>query len=82
MKVLAALTAPSLPSPVWHIGLAAPHWPGSDLQALALPYLIVAMPWSHQSMGNFMQDGVQNLFLCVADDEVDGKFDAAATVDA
>ena len=33
-------------------------------------------------MGNFMQDCVQKLFLGVAEDEVDGKLDGAATVDA
>jgi hypothetical protein len=82
VKILAALTTPSLPLSLWHFGLAAPHGPGSNLQAPAFPYPIVAMPWPHQSMGNFMQDCVQKLFLGVAEDEVDGKLDGAATVDA
>jgi hypothetical protein len=33
-------------------------------------------------MGDFMQDGVQNLFLGVAENEVDRKLDGAATVKA
>jgi len=40
------------------------------------------MPLAHQGMGDFMQDGVQNLLLGVAEDEVDGKLDGAATVNA
>jgi hypothetical protein len=82
VEILAALSAPSLPSSSGHFRLAAAHGSGANLQAPACPYLVVAMPWTYQGVGNFVQDGVQDLFLRVAHDKVNGKLDGAATIDA
>ncbi len=80
VKNLAALTTSSLPSALWHFGLSTPHGPGSNGHTLAFPHLIVAMPGSHQGVGNLVQQGVQDFFPLIAPDEVVGKLDGAATV--
>jgi len=82
VEIHAALTALGFPPSFRHFGLSAPYRPGTDFLAFSFPCLAVAMFWSHQGMGDFMQDGVQNLLLAVAQDEMNGKLDSAVVIEA
>jgi hypothetical protein len=83
MKVSSAATAPSFPPTFRHVSVATPHRPGSDLDALPLPHLVVTVAGTDQGVGNFMQDGVPNLLqLVVPLHEVDGKLDGLPVINA
>jgi len=73
VKLFPTTTTTSLPPTFGHVGLATPHWPGPDLDALPLPHSIVAVTWADQGVGNFVQDRVLNfLDRIVSLYEVDG----------
>lgn len=82
VEQLAAVPAIGPPSAFGHVGLAAALRTGPYLQALALPDQVVPMPRTDEGMGDLVQDGVEDLLLPVPRDEVAGKLDRSALVDA
>src|SRR5271155_5735668 len=72
MEALATASTGSLPAARRHVGESAAQRPGADLEALALPDLVVAVTRADQGVGDLVQDGVADLLDgIIALDEID-----------
>src|SRR5208283_5360793 len=83
VNTLPAANTPGLPPAFRHVTMSAAYRPGSDLDALLLPHLVVPVARTDQGMGDLVQDRVPNFFHRVVPlHEVDRKPDDLPVVDA
>lgn len=82
VEMFAAAIATGSPTAMGHIGVPTPFWPGAYFDALPFPDLIMPVARADQGMGNFVEDGVQNLFLTVALNKANRQLDGAVVVHA
>src|SRR4051812_45152732 len=71
-----------LPATLGHVSLATALGLRPDLDALLLPEGIVAMFGANESMSDLVQDGVADLLLGIAIDQVDRQLDGLLRVAA
>src|SRR5262249_24854115 len=82
VELLPAPVAAGVSPALRHVRLAAALRPGPDLGALPLPDGAVAVTGADESVGDLVQNGVEDVVHPVALDEMHGQLDRARLVEA